>query len=148
MPILQNESITAGRKQYFVIFNGPKHCKITTNNQQAFWITTRASGAVGVGLSLDPEGRKRLRGSSFALKSREWSFLDFQLLLIFFKVKSHFLDNFVFFNFPQFVPRGEVICDHRMLHFWIFSRLFFFFITFTYSLVYARAFGNRQISSS
>ena len=60
--------------------------------------STRASGAVGVGLSLVPEGRKRLRGSSFALKSRERSFLDFQLLLIFFNLNSHFLDNF-FFNF-------------------------------------------------
>ena len=88
---------------------------------RAVELKTRASGAVGVGLSLDPEGRKRLWGSSFALKSRERSFLDFQLLLIFFYLKSHFFDNY-FFDFPQFATRGEVICDHRMLQFWIFSR--------------------------
>ena len=92
-------------------FNGPSHP--TPSHQRG------ASGTVGVGLSLDPEGRKRLRGSSFALKSRVRSFLDFQLLLIIFSVISIFLDNFVFFNFPQFVPRGEVICDHH--NFWPFS---------------------------
>ena len=100
---------------------------------------TRAFGAIRVGFLLYPEGRKRLlvRGSSFAFKKRERSFLDFQ-----------FFHNFFFENFPQFAPRGEVICDQWMLHLWIFSRLIFFFMMFTFFFVYARAFENRQISSS
>ena len=110
-------------------FKNEPEQKSNCNNPLKFYIKirltiidikkTRASGAVRIGLSLDPEGRKWLRGSSFALKSRERSFLDFQLLLIFFNLKSHFLDNLIFFNFPQFAPRGEVICDHH--YFWPFS---------------------------
>ena len=72
---------------------------------------------VGVGLSLDPDERKRLlvRGSSFALKNRDRSFLDFQFFWYFIP-KIEFFRQFFFFNIHQLAPRGEVICDHRMLH--------------------------------
>ena len=49
------------------------------------------------------------------------SFLDFQFFFPFLNIKSGFL-IFFFENVPQFAPQGEVICDHRMLHFWVFSR--------------------------
>ena len=52
-------------------------------------------------------------------------------------------------DFPHFAPRGEVICDHRMLYLMdFFAAEIYFSMMFTFSLVYARAFGNRQISSS
>ena len=56
---------------------------------------TRAIGMAGVGLSLDPEGRKRLlvRGNSFALKNRDRSFWTFSFL-IFFSLKPHFFEHF------------------------------------------------------
>ena len=61
---LCNESITQSMK------------KIEGTERILGLTATRTFGEVGVGLSLDPEGRIRLlvRGSSFALKNRDRSF--------------------------------------------------------------------------
>ena len=113
-----------------------------------YLVQTRAFGAVGVGLSLDPEGRKRLlvRGSSFALKNRDRSFWTFSFF-IFFSLKPHFFDNF-------FLKLSSISASRRG-HLWpsdvtflgLFGAKINFFMMSTFSLVYARAFGNRQISS-
>ena len=74
------------------------------------------------------------------------SFLDFHFYYI---LVTNFSTTFFFENFPQFAPRGEVICDNRMLHFLdLFAAEIYFSMMFTYSLVYAGAFENRQISRS
>ena len=70
------------------------------------------------------------------------SFLGFQFFYIF-EPKLGFVR---FFDFPQFSPQGEVLCDNRMLHFLeLFAAEIHFSIMLTFSLVYARAFGNLQI---
>ena len=66
---------------YFLLLIVTSPVRLTSINV----LVTRALGAVGVGLSLDPEGRKRLLvwGSSFALKNRDRSFWTFSFLYFF-----------------------------------------------------------------
>ena len=72
--------------------------------------------------------------------------MDFQFFFDIFEPKLRLFRPKFFENIPQFSPRGEVICDRRMLHILdLFAAEIYFSMMFTVSLVHARAFVNCQI---
>ena len=74
-----------------------------------------------------PRREKMASGEFIRFEEQRKVIFGLSVVVDIFLRKIAFFRHFVFLNFPQFVPRGEVICDHRMLHFWIFSRMKFIF---------------------
>ena len=70
-------------------------------------------------------------------KGNFWTFSFFDII----EPNIAFFDKQFFENFPHFAPRGEVICDHRMLHFLdLLPAEIYFPMIFPLSLVCASAF--------